>query len=351
MKDDVGRMFLFLFATVAGIAILATSYNNIKYGIDLSGGTILHYSIDNERVEKKTFDENDRKAVEKAVIEAIKTDTANKATVEIPANTKNRIRITIPNAAENQITRVNRLLGQQSILPNKAQMGKVESSVTKTSVEYELLPIQVGNMEKMVEGLGKRINPGGQKEIAIRPIGKDQVEIIIPKATQQEIAQIKENIRRSGQLEFRILAEESFEDHQKLVRIANSTRNNLLTNEVVDRSADPPVVLGRWVDIAKDAGIGGAITRIGKTGAVQALVFYDDSLDLKADRRIKVVTGEGMTANKGFDERGNVCVNFNLPSVSANNFSQLTRRYTQPGLPTKANLGLSWTMNLVQLPT
>ncbi len=35
-------------------------------------------------------------------------------------------------------------------------------------------------MEKMVGTISRRVNPGGVKEVTVRPFGLDKIEIIIP---------------------------------------------------------------------------------------------------------------------------------------------------------------------------
>ncbi len=41
------------------------------------------------------------------------------------------------------------------------------------------------DMDKLVQAVTKRVNPGGVKEVTIRPYGVNQIEIIIPRPTRR----------------------------------------------------------------------------------------------------------------------------------------------------------------------
>jgi SecD/SecF fusion protein len=61
-------------------------------------------------------------------------------------------------------------------------------------------------MEELVSALKKRADPEGVKEIPIRQIGSQRIEIILPQATNEEVEDVKKMLTDVGQLEFRILA-------------------------------------------------------------------------------------------------------------------------------------------------
>ena len=54
--------------------------------------------------------------------------------------------------------------------------------------------------------LKTRLDPSGVKEIPIRKIGLYRFEIILPKASAEDVEEVKRNITDVGALEFRILA-------------------------------------------------------------------------------------------------------------------------------------------------
>ena len=68
-------------------------------------------------------------------------------------------------------------------------------------------------MDSLLASISKRVNPGGQKEISVRSLGTDMVEIVMPsisgstaKEKQAEADEIRKIIRTTGALEFRIVA-------------------------------------------------------------------------------------------------------------------------------------------------
>lgn len=73
-------------------------------------------------------------------------------------------------------------------------------------------------MERLTQALAERLNPAGVLEITIRQYGEDQIEIIIPEADENELRRIKEMIQREGTLEFRILANPR--DHSPIIERA-----------------------------------------------------------------------------------------------------------------------------------
>jgi SecD/SecF fusion protein len=61
-------------------------------------------------------------------------------------------------------------------------------------------------MEDLISALRKRVDPEGVKEIPIRNVGGNRIEIILPQASNEEVEEIKNMLTDQGQLEFRILA-------------------------------------------------------------------------------------------------------------------------------------------------
>jgi preprotein translocase subunit SecD len=47
------------------------------------------------------------------------------------------------------------------------------------------------NMQDLIVAVGKRINPGGVKELTIRQYGAEQLEVIVPEVEKREVDQIK----------------------------------------------------------------------------------------------------------------------------------------------------------------
>jgi len=62
------------------------------------------------------------------------------------------------------------------------------------------------NMDELIAALKQRADPQGVKETPIRKIGSNRLEIILPKASPEEVEEVKKMLTDVGSLEFRILA-------------------------------------------------------------------------------------------------------------------------------------------------
>jgi SecD/SecF fusion protein len=62
------------------------------------------------------------------------------------------------------------------------------------------------NLDELITALKPRINPDGLLDIPIRKIGDNRIEVILPKATAEEVDLVKKKMTNVGSLEFRILA-------------------------------------------------------------------------------------------------------------------------------------------------
>jgi SecD/SecF fusion protein len=62
------------------------------------------------------------------------------------------------------------------------------------------------NMDELVSALKKRADPEGVKEIPIRRIAGNRIEIILPQASNEEVEEVKKMLVDVGALEFRTLA-------------------------------------------------------------------------------------------------------------------------------------------------
>ena len=99
------------------------------------------------------------------------------------------------------------LLGIAFIWPpqKKLKLGIDLSGGTILVYEAENLPAGF-NMDELIAALKKRADPEGVKEIPIRKIGGNRIEIILPQASNEEVEEVKKMLTDVGSLEFRILA-------------------------------------------------------------------------------------------------------------------------------------------------
>ncbi len=110
--------------------------------------------------------------------------------------------------------------------------------------------------------LSNRLNPSGTKELLIRPIGEDQIEIVIPKVDDTELAELKRQITDSGILQFRIVANAN--DHKSIldqatVQSNNPDQNIRLKRDIVmlDKTTNVEKVVGMWRTLGRGVEIEG----------------------------------------------------------------------------------------------
>jgi SecD/SecF fusion protein len=99
--------------------------------------------------------------------------------------------------------------------------------------------------------LAKRLDPSGTKELLIRPIGEDQIEIVIPDVDPAEKASIQKTITSAGILQFKIVANAN--DHKDIIDAAtaqaNSPNQNVRMNrdvEITDKTTNEKRIAGIW---------------------------------------------------------------------------------------------------------
>ena len=110
--------------------------------------------------------------------------------------------------------------------------------------------------------LANRLNPSGTKELLIRPIGEDQIEIVIPKVDDTELAELKRQITDSGILQFRIVANAN--DHKGIMDQATAQANNpdqniRLKRDIVmlDKTTNVERLVGMWRTLGRGVEIEG----------------------------------------------------------------------------------------------
>lgn len=172
------------------------------------------------------------------------------------------------------------------------------------------------DMDKLINAISRRINPGGVREITVRQYGPGQVEIIIPEADENELERTKERIVSAGTLEFRILA--NSRDHGELIERARGEDSRV----VKDSDGN---MLAWWVPVEK-----------GQEGSFQG---YQEIATRKRPRprgegeMLEIlVVNDTFDVNGGFlaraapsvDQQGRPCVNFVFNSRGGRLFGGLT---------------------------
>ena len=181
------------------------------------------------------------------------------------------------------------------------------------------------DMDRLVTAIKRRIDPANIKEVTVRPLGSQQIEIIIPKVEKEEVDRIRKILGSIGTLEFRILAtrRDANYDYGSLIDRGLA----LPDSEKRLRETDPEGkerTLAFWVPVepgkegqfegSPDLGKRWVTTRRGKKH-LEVLVVQDD----------QDVTGAYLTrAKPGVDEQLRPAVNFAFNAAGAERFGKLT---------------------------
>jgi len=197
------------------------------------------------------------------------------------------------------------------------------------------------DIDALVEALAKRINPGGVKEIVIRPYGDKQVEIIIPDVDSAEVERLKRQITKAGFLRFLIIAQPV--EHERLLALASAQPNA----RVIKNGNE---TLGEWVKIAttesgapKVEVVDRRILREPRPGVVEVLMAHD---------RYRVEGSHLKNTSKGFDDRMQPAVNFAMNPQGAKLFRGLTSsNLPDPQTGRESRLGIIMDSELISAPT
>ena len=113
-------------------------------------------------------------------------------------------------------------------------------------------------IQKIIPILKERIDPSGVREIVIRALGNDKMEVIIPDVEKEEAERIWERLTSAGQLFFRIVADDN--QHSALTTAARDTaeeRRTKVFSDSVDDEGNPKQI-GEWVQLAREQPLDGA---------------------------------------------------------------------------------------------
>jgi len=193
------------------------------------------------------------------------------------------------------------------------------------------------DMEKLIAAISKRVNPGGQKEVVIRPYGKEQVEVIVPEKDENEVRRIEKVISQTGNLEFQILADRR--DNKDLIELALAapSKNRLYDSYGTLAARGLPVNPGEETRF-EGRGYEGIAKRVREKGGrkiLEVLLLADDYK----------VTGQYLTqASPGYDTKTvSPCVEFTFNAEGARLFGELTGSH----LPDKGLTEFTYKLGIV----
>jgi SecD/SecF fusion protein len=300
LPDFAWRIGVVVFALAAGTAICIAGWPP-KLGIDLSGGVVLVYEVDTEQAKASSMPA----AVQQLNEELNK---GGQRRVEVRSTGSGSLEIVTPNDFDPEAVQkaVSELEGTVDLTFESA--GEPQTQDGKTTFKYTATKLAKSvPMSDLIAAVGRRINPGGVKELTIRQYGAEQLEVIIPEVDTQEVEQIKKRISTSGLLEFRIVANQN--DDRDIIRAAEKTTGN-------DVYIGGKLV-GQWVKAGPEALLGpetGATYRETPARGREILARID---------RFNVEGGDLTSASKSYDQ-GQFVVDFSFDASGAQRFRQLT---------------------------
>ena len=245
MPDYGWKIGLIICSLAVGIVICATG--QLKLGIDLSGGVVLVYELQDPT--------DDAKKAEEAKADEKEGDEGAEA------------------AAQQEI-----------------------------------------DLDKLISAVELRVNPGGAREVAIRKYGPRQIEIIIPRANEEEVRRIEKKVSQAGTLEFRILANNR--DHKAEIGLAQDTE----ARQVFDAEDN---LVAWWVPVGK--GREDSFATYGEIATRVANYRGQEVMEILVVKDVFNVTGGFLDrCSPGVDEHGRPCVNFVFNSRGGQLFGGLT---------------------------
>lgn len=231
----------------------------------------------------------------------------------------------------------------------------------------------------IIPTLRQRVDPAGTREIVIRPLGKDKIEVIMPKVELPEAMEIWNRLAMTGHLQFRILADSRFNSGEMNLASDLAAKGSRGRNVVERKSDGTEVIRARWYDLARevtgDAGTPGRSAPVKFVPSLRNLVRDRDTgqlinmgqvpmgrgepgeafaawLDSKGIRHPQIlmlepasermnVEGEHLsTVSTGFDDRNRPCIHFALKGVGARRMGALTTAYKPRSATEKYQLGI-----------
>lgn len=213
---------------------------------------------------------------------------------------------------------------------------------------------QIGRKDELISRLKNRIDPSNTKEISIRSLGADMIEIVIPDVDDAEADRLWNLLSQAGALQFRILAQQGAHDSEIQLATAQTLEKKravIDTRKPVGADGKAPVV-ATWVALGRSMkadgkGLGdykmvppfGSLVRNGRTGEIispepsrDEAAFTAWAEQNKLDRlEILVVndrhnvTGDDLQIpSPGLDNQGRPIVNFSMGGSGVARFHRLT---------------------------
>ena len=174
---------------------------------------------------------------------------------------------------------------------------------------------QAVNMDDLIDAIKRRVNPGGQKEVTIRTSGYERIEVIVPEVDEAEVQRIERLITTTGNLQFRILANNR-KDKDLIERALDDTERTKFLDASGKLTAWwVPVKPGEESSIASYPEIALRKRMRGEREITEVLVVTD---------KYNVTGAYLVDARSSSDERGRPSVSFTFDDDGGERFGALT---------------------------
>ncbi len=174
---------------------------------------------------------------------------------------------------------------------------------------------QAVDMNELIDAIKRRVNPGGQKEVTIRTSGYERIEVIVPEVDEAEVQRIERLITTTGNLQFRILANNR-KDKDLIERAkADKERTKFLDASGKLTAWWVPVKPAEEESIENIPGIAVRKKKKGEREITEVLVVTD---------KYNVTGAYLVDASSSADKRGQPSVSFTFDNKGGERFGGLT---------------------------
>lgn len=211
-------------------------------------------------------------------------------------------------------------------------------------------PLTDDLMNRMVGAVSKRINPAGTKEVTVRRVGRDRIEVIIPGADRDMVEETKDLMTKLGNLEFSIVANNR--DHAAWIAQAKLTPGDVV------RVEGEPVAI--WRDVRPTVLPDGSLEPNPEFDNDPEVAVRQSPGKPEGFHQVLIlmppegqqITGKYLRrAHATNDTNGRPAVGFNFNQEGANLFSDLTSRNRPRKDGSKRRLAILLDNQVVTAPT
>lgn len=106
--------------------------------------------------------------------------------------------------------------------------------------------------ETIIPQLMRRVDPSGTREIVIRALDDDKIEVIMPQVDQAEADEIWNRLAKTGHLQFRIVAERTFHGTQMDLAAQQALSGNRSRSIYRANAKGEQQLIASWYDLARE---------------------------------------------------------------------------------------------------